>query len=255
MNKISVYLLAVLFVSGCEKNFESVVEPADYNYQVIMVEPVDPFIYVPNNSTLLKIKFNSTEFIKNVTLNIFNPTEEKLFDSPVKLTLIDNNIYTFVLRMKDTDISGTYIVKYYVTDLSDKTTEAAVQKFDYNNGSANTAPVISEVLIEPDSIVVTDTTFIRITAKITDEQGLKDIELAYFIVYRPDSSTSGNQTILNDNGIINETSWDEVAGDGIFSRMIFVDQNNTKGTYRFEFRARDRGRLLSNIYSYNVLIQ
>ena len=57
-----------------------------------------------------------------------------------------------------------------------------------------------------------------------------------------------------DDGNIDD-SGDETAGDGIFSRIIKVDQTNAKGTYHFEFTAKDRGGLLSNTINYSVLIQ
>jgi len=48
---------------------------------------------------------------------------------------------------------------------------------------------------------------------------------------------------------------DLVQRDGVYSLKIQVDQNNMKGTYRFEFQARDRGKKLSNIINHFVLIQ
>jgi hypothetical protein len=251
MKKYFICFIVVLFFYGCEKDYNSVIEPVNYNYQVIAVVPVQPFIYYPNNSTFLKIQFNSIANIRSVSLDIYSPAGEKLNASALPMTGIDNNTFSYTLRMQDTDLSGVYTVKYYVTDLSGSIKEAAVQKFEYNNGTANTAPEIISVLIDPDTLVVTDSTDLLVTAQVTDAQGLNDIELVYFIVYRPDGSTSGFQNVLNDLGI----TGDETAGDGIFSLGIYVDENNVKGTYVFEFRSRDRGKLLSNIISYNVLIQ
>jgi hypothetical protein len=48
---------------------------------------------------------------------------------------------------------------------------------------------------------------------------------------------------------------DLVAGDGIYSLLIQVIPSNEKGTYRFEFQAKDRSGALSNIINHSVLIQ
>jgi len=257
MKKIYIYIIAVLFLYGCEKDYNSVVEPENHSFQVIKVEPVQPLIYFPGNTTLLKIQFASSENIKSVNIDFFSPAGEKIKNSPQKMSPIENNTYTYSLRMENTDLSGTYLIKYYVTDIAGNAAEAALQKFNYNNGSANTAPVIQNVFIDPDTMVVTDTTLIRVTAAVADSQGLGDIEQVHFITYRPDGSTSGLQFILNDDGVIDPLRglWDETANDGIYSLMISVNQNSSKGTWRFEFTARDRNNLLSNIVSYNVLIQ
>jgi len=50
-------------------------------------------------------------------------------------------------------------------------------------------------------------------------------------------------------------SGDLLAGDGIYTLLIQINQQNQKGTYRFEFRARDRGGEFSNIIDHYVLIQ
>jgi len=46
-----------------------------------------------------------------------------------------------------------------------------------------------------------------------------------------------------------------MTNDGIYSRKIEVNQTNEKGTYRFEFQARDRSGEISDIINHFVLIQ
>ena len=86
-----------------------------------------------------------------------------------------------------------------------------------------------------------------------DPNGTSDILEVFFIVYRPDGTTNGNRIQLFDDG--NSSNGDVTAGDGIYSRLIQVDQTNQKGTYRFEFQAEDRSGALSNIINHYVLIQ
>ena len=131
---------------------------------------------------------------------------------------------------------------------------AAIQQFYYDNAQSNVAPVISNALMDPDTLVVTDTTAIQTSVQVADDNGLNDIESVYFVVYKPDGTTNNFQTTMFDNGNINEHG-DETAADGIFSRIIQVDQSNAKGMYRFEFSSKDRGGFLSNTINYFVLIQ
>lgn len=87
-----------------------------------------------------------------------------------------------------------------------------------------------------------------------DPNGSSDILEVYFKVFRPDGTTNNNKFLLFDDGNVNENG-DLTAGDGIYSRLIQVDQSNQKGTYRFEFQAEDRPGALSNIINHYVLIQ
>ena len=76
----------------------------------------------------------------------------------------------------------------------------------------------------------------------------------YFIVYKPDGSTNDSQLELFDDGNIDDHG-DLIAGDGIYSRLIQINETNDKGTYRFEFQAKDRSGKSSNIIDHFVLIQ
>jgi hypothetical protein len=254
MKKYIILISAIFFMYGCEKEYNSITEPADYDYQVISVSSFEEFRYFPNDSTrAIRITFNTINKIQRVTYNLITPVGNNLYTSPKQMILSGGNSFVAELAMSKDYLNGSYTVKYYVTDLSGVTREAALHKFRYSNGFDNQAPVIANPLVTPDTIVVTQETILTVTVEVSDPDGLNDIELVYFISYRPDGTTSGVQTILSDNGIGTDV-WDEVAGDGIFSQRIRVVESVTKGTWRFEFRARDRGKLYSNTLSYNVVI-
>ena len=125
--------------------------------------------------------------------------------------------------------------------------------FKFNNGQANIAPIISDDIVDPDTAIVTDTTIILTSINVFDENGLADIDKVYFVVYRPNGTTSGAQNVLFDDGLASHG--DQIAGDGIYSLIIQITSSNAKGTYRLEFQARDRGGKLSNIINHSLLIQ
>ena len=156
--------------------------------------------------------------------------------------------------MKPEYPNGNYRVQFSVTGFDGGSKVVALSGFHFNNGEDNLPPLISNTVIDPDTVVVTDTTIIFTSVEAMDSNGTNDIKEVYYIVYRPDGSTSGAKLLLFDDGNAVENG-DLVAGDGIYSRLIQINETNDKGIYRFEFQAEDRSGELSNIINHFVLIQ
>jgi hypothetical protein len=264
MKKLILLFLTLILFAGCEKDFDTLLDPVSNQYQVIGINSFNGFTYLPDDSLItLTISFRNSNYVSEVFADIISSDDNKINSSPVFLRDNGNsangdisagdNTYSAKFPLSQYYPNGQYRIKYFVTDSNNKTKQAAFHNFTYNNGQANAAPVISDNIIEPDTLVVIDTTAIFISMKATDDNGANDIESVYFTVFRPDSTTSGNRLELFDSGNLAEHG-DQISGDGIFSRIIQVDQNNMKGTYRFEFQARDRGKKLSNIINHNVVI-
>ncbi len=262
---LSFLLLTLIFFNACEKKFDNVIDSTSFNYQVRSVSPKDSVIFnIMDSSLVVNIQFSQTSNLNSVSAQITDPIGKKFFAD--KISLFDNGksengdliagdkIYSNKIFMKSKDVSGTYNIKFYVDDNLAQNRFVARTSFYYRNGESNIAPVISNALIDPDTLVVTTTTTIQTRIKAEDQNGLNDIKEVYFIVFRPDGTTNNNKTQLFDDGNINDNG-DLIAGDGIYSRKIQVNETNTKGTYRFEFRAIDRGGLQSNVINYLVLIQ
>ncbi|BDQ01573.1 hypothetical protein [Ignavibacterium sp.] len=256
---------SILFLVSCEKEFDTVIDVQKPSYQVVSVAPKDSIIFnVEDSSLVIKIQFTQASVVNSVSAEIINPAGKNFLSTA--LNLFDNGkpengdqtandkLFSNKIFMKSNDLSGNYDVKFYVNENSGQNKLAAWSTFKYRNGQSNFAPVISDALVEPDTVVVTDTIAILTSLRVSDDNGLNDIKEVYFIVYRPDGSTSGNKVFLFDDGNLLQNG-DQTAGDGLYSRIISVNQTNAKGTYRFEFRAIDRGGLQSNTINYSVLIQ
>lgn len=265
ITSLLIFSSVLLIFSGCEKDFDSVVDKSETAYQAISVRTINPLTYLPGDSlVLLSITFRNSNDLQNVFSDIYTPVGDKLNSSPY--WLYDNgkaengdqqagdNTYSNKFPLSQYYPNGFYTVRYYVIDKNNLTNQVAVQKFKYDNGQSNVAPVISDAVIEPDTMIVTDTTIIQVSIKASDENGASDIESVYFIVFRPDGTSNTIHNELFDSGDV-LLHGDLIDGDGIYSLKIQVDQSNMKGTYRFEFQARDRGKKLSNIINYFVLIQ
>lgn len=264
MNKISFLLIALLF-AGCSKDFNNIVEVPVSNFQVSAVGTVNVFNFNPSDSTLtLKIKFSSVEGVSSVYCDIYTPDGKLLNSGHVNLldngdisaygdSLKGDNIFSNKFKMSSVFTNGNYNVKYFAALQDGSEKLVAQQVLIYDNGQSNIPPVISDVVVNPDTVVATGPVAIQTSVNVVDQNGQNDIAKVYFIVYKPDSTTNNSQVELFDDGSLQHG--DQAAGDGTFSLIIQVDQTNMKGTYIFKFRAIDRGGKLSNEINKEVVIQ
>ena len=262
---IAISLILVFIFIGCEKEYDTVIENYNPDYQVKLVSPSDSIQYNPLDSLItIRIAFNSAVNIQSVFCDVYAADNSKLNSAP--LVLLDNGqivngddingdgFFANKFPLSELYPNGIYNIKYFVTDKSNSTNQVALGTFKFDNGQANIAPVISDDIVDPDTAVVTDTTIILTSIKVFDQNGLSDIDRVYFEVYRPDGSTNNNQNLMFDDGNLT-LHGDQTAGDGIYSLLIQITSANQKGTYRLEFQAKDRGGKLSNIINHSLLIQ
>ncbi|MDP2208655.1 MAG: hypothetical protein Q8K98_07755 [Bacteroidota bacterium] len=86
----------------------------------------------------------------------------------------------------------------------------------------------------------------RVSAHISDKDGLIDLKNVKFIIYLPESNKPVSQGYLYDNG----QEADSIAGDGIFSGVIsFKISRVIVGNFIVELQAEDKSQLLSNVFS------
>ncbi|GEM_PF-1041348 len=119
----------------------------------------------------------------------------------------------------------------------------------------NKPPIISN-LIAPDTLnLSTDTLKIIISIRAIDYDGKEDIQSVFFNSYLPDGSPSRSNPILmyDDGNLI--VNGDQIANDGIYSRIIILPPNTTKGKYRFEFQAIDKKNARSNIINHFIVVK
>ncbi len=149
---------------------------------------------------------------------------------------------TFVLRvvMQANDLNGKR---------SSQVSRAVVASID-------DSPFILN-LIAPSLVQIDPTRDQRllITLDVRDPQGNDDITLAQFRSFLPDGNEANNSpTLLFDTGDNDEG--DAVAGDGIYSRFIFLpSQGVTPGDFRFVFEARDQSGARSNLIEHILTVR
>lgn len=254
---IAILLFAIL--PGCEKDFGEIIDVSTADYQVTGTSSFDSFTYVVGDSSItIFLILNSSDNVTRIFCDVIASDGNKINSNPV--VLLDNgnvangdqtardNRFTNFFALSQQNPVGAYIINYYVVDNLSITKRVAVQKFNYDNGQTNVAPVISNLIL-PDSIAKGIPFNFSVT--VNDANGLIDIDKqngVFFILYRPDSTlVPASPFFMHDDG--NPVFGDDTADDGIFSfRNSFLDDSTTQtGNWKFIFQARDRGGLLSNI--------
>ena len=266
MNKYLIFLIP-LFLWGCSKKYDVIIDSGTTNYQVTYVSSFSDFFYIPDDSSIVAtITFNPSEGIKSVFANIIDPDGNNLNSVPV--TLFDDgndalhgdaakgdNTFSNKYPFSQTYLNGKYNIQYYIVNNNDKVSLVAEHNFLFNNNIADVAPVISN-LGAPDTVAIaTDTLHINLSLQVADSNGLKDIDIVFFNSFLPNGNPSSqNPFLLYDDG--NPVHGDAVPGDGIYSQIISLPPSGvTKGTYRWEFQAKDREKKTSNIIIHNIVVK
>jgi hypothetical protein len=252
----SYFLLIPLLIWGCEKTYENLFDTSADNFQVNSLSGIKDINLLenPEDSILtFTMTFSSGSFVSDAYFDIYFSDNSKVNSSPVEMQEIFDNTYSAQYFLGRANPIGNYTVRFSAIGIEGTAKQVALGSFQFNNGQENLPPEISNTVIDPDTAVVNDTTIIFTSVEAMDPNGASDILEIYFIVYRPDGTTNNSKVLLFDDG--KPENGDVLAGDGIYSRLIQVNQNNQKGTYRFEFRAKDRLGDLSNIINHFVLIQ
>jgi hypothetical protein len=251
------FLLIPLLIWGCEKTYDNLIDTSAENFQISSIAGIKDTVdlKVPGDSLLsLRMIFTPQSTVSKTYFDIYASDNSRLNSSPVEMQEVIENIFENQFILKRENPIGNYTVKFSASGLDGNIKQVAVASFYFNNGQDNLPPEIFNSVIDPDTVafVVSDTTVIFTSAGAMDPNGANDILEVYFIVYKPDGTTDNSKVLLYDDG--NVEHGDKLAGDGIYSRLIQVDNTNDKGTYRFDFRAKDRSGELSNIINHFVLI-
>jgi hypothetical protein len=268
MKKFALLTLLPLLFWGCEKTYDSVLNPKQNNtIQVTNIarldttsgSKIDSIDYLTSDSVLtFAVTFNSSEQIQSVFFNIITPAGTQLNSSAIGLyddgdlsnhgdNAEGDNTFSNKFTMSNEYINGVYIVQYYVTDVNKTTNYVCAQNFVFDNGKDRFAPVLSDLSL-PDTVSIGQTFPFSVMA--VDSNGYDDIELVYYELYRPDGTQVTNsqgiyQFPLFDDGQTSSNG-DLVANDSVYTVILAFPPGQQLGTWRFEFSAIDRTNLLSN---------
>lgn len=265
------FLLFVLFtLTACDQGItDDVLDPDAMSISVLSITAPGTFILSETNTDLItSIELTHPEQIDMVWFEIKSADGSTdisdivlMRDDGSTQTMGDqtsgDNIYTGKFTFDPEMSNGQYLIEYFVEDNinyePDNTRLIASNLLDYLSGEPNQPPVISDLNIR--SSVTLDEVFI-FSVKASDPNGLNDIQMVYFELYRPDgtvvidSRTGSSKFQMWDNGDLNGYG-DATAGDGTFSFKNSFSGAQL-GTWRFEFQAVDNADELSNKIIQNV---
>jgi hypothetical protein len=267
MKKYLIFLIP-LFLWGCSNKNNEIIDSGITNYQVTNVNSFNDSLFVPGDSSIVvNITFSSLAAIKSVFVNIIAPDESILNSSPVPLyndgnvalhgdTTKGDSTFSNKYPFSQSYLNGKYTIQYYLINSNNNTELVAEHNFIYNNNLADAAPVVSN-LLAPDTVSLNTglTTDINLSIQVADSNGLNDIDIVFFNSFLPNgNASSSNPFIMFDDG--KPEHGDAVAGDGIYSLIVSLPPTGvTKGTYRWEFQARDREKKTSNIIIHNIVVK
>jgi len=185
---------------------------------------------------------NSISFLH---YKIFKPNSSEYVQSGrLKRTSVTSTYATFsdtiVFIVQRTE-PGLYRFQFTAEDNAHWISNALQRSFLVTR--RNSAPNIDTV-ITPDSIQIpaSGIQFILFTATVSDSDGIGDIANVFF---KNLASSNPTNIPLFDDGLTSEHG-DQLAGDGIFSRMLFIDSSNTPGYKEFRFYAKDKSNAMDS---------
>jgi hypothetical protein len=153
----------------------------------------------------------------------------------------------------------SYPVLVYVTDTDNRLGGEARSSVVYVRSFEPGSPPVIENLPIPATIQRPDdgepARSLSFAAKVSDADGLSDIEQVEFW----NETSPGTRFLLCDDGGrrtcgSSTESGDVTAGDGLFTRRVFISSDNTLGTNTFVFEATDRAGLRSQQVRHTVEI-
>ncbi len=257
MRKTIFIFLLSLILFGCDGVEDSIVDPIDSDFSVTNITAPTTLKYLGSDTKLVtSITFSDSKSILRTWINLASQ------DGTVNITYQEDmeksaeNEYSTSIVMDEEMPSLTYTIDYYYQTGIQAEKKIASHNFDYDNNQNNVAPIISNPLFyySDENPILRDTLendrpFI-LSIEVADENGLSDIDSVYTDFYSP-NNPSAYRVILFDDG--KEENGDEIAGDGIYSwKNTFHD---AFGDRKFEFWARDRAGVLSNMITHNVVVK
>ncbi len=257
-------ILSLLLFYGCSKDSSDIVDPVsaneNNNVYVVSVDAPDTLTFSHSVQLPTSIVLTNPDKIGKVKVSIasFSDDNELLNVTLPYRTLINNNkvVYNGTLDLDSNFTSGKYSIYYNVYLITGENEKLAIKYFFIKRLSANTPPVISN-LVMPDSVSFNELFTFHIN--VFDANGANDIKSVYYKLYKPDGTLVTNSNgisefPLSDNGDTSE-SGDITAGDGIFTMKLLIPSGQPSGVWRMDFQASDFQDSLSNIISHNLTVQ
>lgn len=272
-NLIGIVLIATTFLS-CDKIPDGIVESQSVDFGILAITAPTSVKYLPTDSTVIaSVKLSNKNSVNVVWCKISSLDGSLIIKSQVVMfddgnsnlngdQLEGDGIYSCKYVIGRMNLNGLYQIEFFVEDnirkSPDNLTKVGTQIFTFNNNQQNLAPVISNLSI-PASVQRGES--FTFTIRATDPNGQSDIVQVFFKLVRPDNTTvTPGQTDNNGSGAFlmhddgNGNYGDVQTGDGIYSFKNIFGTTSQIGSWKFEFQAKDRSGILSNVITHSMTV-
>ena len=246
------FTISLVFFAGCTKDFSNVVEESSPVYSINYIKSLPDTALTQKDTLSLEIGFSSVNKPASVHVEFVTSSQIEL-SATLNQTSSTSNF--FGKAVADSTVpGGQYEVNYFIPNNDGSTINIGKQSIQIVKWG-NSAPVLDSILVI-DTVTVTspDTAYILLLTKVSDADGKNDIQNVSYYVVKP-SGSKGDTYYLYDDGVKDASHYDLVAGDQIYSNKISIPYSVTKGTYRFDFQAKDKSGAVSAIKSHYITIK
>lgn len=256
--------MGVIFYS-CEKDSNDIIDPIlhfpsitskYYTPQIINSDTVGIIAgaTVESEDPVDKVEFKFYDFGNNV-LTIARLKDDGVYPD----TTAGDGKYTGILNyVFDCRQVGDHKVEFLATNVSGLTSSPIQDNVNIIR-FPNQPPVVSNIIITPDSIQVQTPSFFIFMITATDPNGQCDIAKVFYTGFRPNGVPLSNSLELYDDGSCcligtsGVTSGDTTSNDSKFTRKTFGQTTET-GYYRYYIRAVDRSGDTSNVLTDSIYV-
>jgi hypothetical protein len=260
-------LIIVFYKTGCDTPNQGVIDPS-YNSPYLISMSVLPEIINTDTITTGGQTSPNDEIDVSWDVNLtIDRRGTEHFSIAYQLTnprltqSLAENIYSPSNNLTDDTLAISFRVSAKITR-SDIGKYIFESKAVTDNGLASNSRLSTVELIRtnqppvilfvsaPDTLVLPDpingepvNKLFEISVEVDDPNGVEDVTSVYFFSYNPAGQRGDVPFFLNK------------IQNGIFADTLTVNSTNTKGTYRFEFQARDRSNALSDPVNHYITLE
>ena len=238
-------LVSIIVLAGCAKKFDNPVDQTSTAYSIGYIKPMPQTVFAKDTTIDLVAEITSANKPANIFVELVDSYQVVLSSTMQEVGLY----FTGTLKFSETVSVGNYDINYYIIDSNGEKVILAKQYVTVKKWN-NSAPVITEVVAADTLTVSATATDVILKAKVTDADGLSDISKVYYSVVKPDNSTVGPFDLLDDG-----FNYDQAANDGTYTSAVTMYSDAIKGTYRFDFQAKDKSNAVSTIKSHYITIK
>ena len=261
---IAIPVILGIIIISCEKEDNSVIDP------VLNIPSISDPVFTPSSfdsdtiNAVATVRVSSIDPIKQVSVTLINPKNEGqqaflLRDDGVApdLTAGDGIYSARVIFVQQCRLVGTWKAEYIAETVDGLLSNTEQRNFTVQN-SNNLPPIVSELIIIPDSTQVNFERYFIFRIKAIDPNGSCDIRRVICTGFRPDNSALSPLDLYDDGDCciippFNSTSGDTTANNSIFTRRTFGAPLLT-GYYRYFLKAVDRSDDTSNVLADSIYV-